>query len=75
LYMQLGGLVVALFAWFWLLGCAFRQDRRWGVASLVLPPVGLLFVTRHPRKGIAPLLLAISSLVIAATPAVYTVYI
>jgi hypothetical protein len=71
-YMQLGGLAVALLAWFWLLVRAFRQNRRWGLGSLVLPPVGLFFVGRYPRKGIAPLLLCMSSLVITAAPAVYT---
>jgi hypothetical protein len=71
-YMQLGGLAVALFAWFWLLVRAFRQNRRWGLGSLVLPPLGLFFVGRHPRKGIAPLILCMSSLVVAAAPAVYT---
>jgi hypothetical protein len=71
-YMQLSGLAVALFAWFWLLVRAFRLNRKWGLGSLVLPPVGLVFVGRHPRKGIAPLLLCVLSLVVAAAPAVYT---
>ena len=74
-YMQFGGLAVALFAWFWLLVRAFRQNWRWGLGSLVLPPVGLFFVGRHLRKGTAPLLLCVSSLVIAAAPAVYTLFV
>jgi hypothetical protein len=74
-YMQFGGLAVAAIAWFWLLGRAFRESRIWGLCSLVLPPVGLLFVGRHPRKGIAPLFVFVLSLLIAAAPAVYTLYI
>jgi hypothetical protein len=71
-YMQLGGLAIAAIAWCWLLVRAFRESRTWGLTSLVVPPVGLFFVGRHPRKGIAPLLLFVSSLLIAAAPAVYT---
>jgi hypothetical protein len=71
-YMQLGGLAIAAIAWFWLLVRAFRESRIWGLGSLVLPPVGLFFVGRYPRKGITPLILFGSSLLIAAAPAVYT---
>ena len=71
-YLQLGGVIVALFAWCWLLVRAFRQNRRWGLGSLLLPPVGLIFVGRHPRRGIAPLLLCVLSLLVAAAPAGYT---
>jgi hypothetical protein len=71
-YMQLGGVAVALFAWCWLLLRAFRQSQSWGLGSLVVPPVGLLFVGRHPRRGIVPLLVCASSLLVAAAPAGYT---
>ena len=59
------GLVLAL-------ARAFRQNWRWGLASTVLPPVGLVYAGKHPRKGILPLLLCVSSLIVAAAPAVYT---
>ena len=42
-YMLAGGLAIAGLAWIWLLVRAFRQHRRWGLGSLVLPPVGLVF--------------------------------
>jgi hypothetical protein len=74
-YMQLGGLLVAALAWTWLLVRAFRQHRRWGLTSLVLPPVGLIFAAWHPRKGTAPLILCLLSILVAATPALYTLYV
>ena len=60
--MQLGGLAVAVLAWIWLVIRAFRQHRSWGLGSLVLPPVGFVFAARHPRKGVAPLVLCLLSL-------------
>ena len=74
-YMQLGGLAVAALAWIWLLVRAFGQHRRWGLGSLVLPPVGLVFAGGHPRKGAAPLILFFLSILAAAMPALYTLYV
>ena len=74
-YMQLGGLAVAAGAWIWLLARAFRQHRGWGLSSLVLPPVGLAFAGRHPRKGAAPLILLLLSIFVAAMPALYTLFV
>jgi hypothetical protein len=74
-YLQSGGVAVAAMAWIWLLVRAFRQHRRWGLGSLVLPPVGLVFAGWHPRKAAAPLALFVLSLLIAATPALYTLFV
>jgi hypothetical protein len=74
LALLLGGLALAGLAWIWLIARAFQQNRTWGLASLVLPPVGLVFAARHPRKGVAPLVLFCLSLLVAATPALYTLY-
>jgi hypothetical protein len=74
-YLQFGGLAIAALAWIWLLVRAFRQHRRWGLGSLVLPPVGLAFTAWHPRKGAAPLTLFLVSLLVAATPTFYTLFV
>ena len=74
-YMQLGGVAFAALAWIWLLVRAFRQNRRWGVSSLIIPPVGLIFAGCYPRKGGIPLGLVLVCLLVAATPAVYTLYV
>jgi hypothetical protein len=74
-YMQVGGVAVAVLAWVWLLIRAFRQHRAWGLSSLVVPPVGLFFAGRYPRKGAIPVGLIVLCLIVAAIPAVYTTYV
>ncbi len=71
-YMQLGGVALAVLAWIWLLVRAFREHQRWGLGTLVFPPLGFIFAGRHPRKGAIPLALFLMCLLIAATPAIYT---
>jgi hypothetical protein len=70
-YIQAGGLAITVLAWLWLIVRAFRQRRLWGFSSLILPPVGLAFAARHPRKGIPPLALTLIGLVVTAIPALY----
>jgi hypothetical protein len=74
-YMQVGGIAFALLAWIWLLIRAFRQDRRWGFGALVFPPVGAVFAGRHPRRGGIPLGITLICLLVAAIPALYTLYV
>ena len=74
-YMQVGGIALAAVAWLWLLVRAFKQGRRWGLGSLVFPPVGVFFAGRHPRKGAIPLGVILICLSVAAIPALYTVYV
>ena len=74
-YMQSGGVAAAGLAWIWLLIRAFRQDRRWGLSSLIIPPVGLVFAGRHPRRGGVPLALVVVCLLVAVIPALYTLYV
>jgi hypothetical protein len=75
LYLQSGGVAVAALAWVWLLVRAFRHGWRWGLGSLVVPPVGLVFAGRHPRKGVPPLVLFGLSFLVAALPALYTLFV
>ncbi len=70
-YLQVGGVAVAVLVWLWLIVLAFRQGRAWGWGSLLVPPVGLVFAGRHPRKGTAPLIVLVLGLLAAAAPAVY----
>jgi Leucine Rich repeat len=71
----LGGVAAAGLAWIWLLIRAFRQDRRWGLSSLIIPPAGLVFAGRHPRRGGLPLALVVVCLLVAVIPALYTLYV
>lgn len=74
-YWQLGGVGVAASAWLWLIVRAFRQQWKWGAGTLVMPPTGLVFAARHPRKGTLPLILMVLGLSVAAAPAVYIKYV
>jgi hypothetical protein len=71
LYLQVGGATVAAAAWIWLLVRAFRQRLGWGLAVLFLAPLGFVFGVRHPRKGAAPLVVFVLSLLVAAAPALF----
>jgi hypothetical protein len=75
LYLQLGGAAVAAAAWLWLIVRAFRQQWKWGLGMLALPPSGFVFAARHPRKGAVPLLFVVLSVLAAAAPAVYTKFV
>ena len=70
-FLQVGAIPVIACAWIWLLVRAFRQRAAWGWTSLFLPPVGLAFASRHPRRGAAPLILIILAVILAAVPAIY----
>jgi Leucine Rich repeat len=70
-FLQVGAVPVAVCAWIWLLLRAFRQHRMWGWSSLFVPPVGLLFATRHPHRAAAPVILLILAVLVAVVPAVY----
>jgi Leucine-rich repeat (LRR) protein len=74
-YMQMGGVSLALLAWIWLLVRAFKQHRRWGLSVLFFPPAGVVFAGRHPRRGGVPLGLTLICLLVAAIPALYTLYV
>ena len=52
-YLQIGGVALAALAWVWLLVRAFRERRSWGIGSLVFPPLGFVFASRHPQEGAA----------------------
>ena len=68
---RFGAIPVIVCGWIWLLVRAFRERRAWGWCSLFLPPAGLAFAGRHPRRGAAPLLLIMMAALVAAVPAVY----
>ena len=50
-----GGLALAVLAWVWLIVRAFQEQVWWGLGSLLLPPLALVFALRHAQKAISPL--------------------
>jgi hypothetical protein len=64
----LGELTLAFLVWIWLLVRAFNQHVAWGFASLVLPPLALVFAWRHAQRSIGPLVLFTLGTVALAVP-------
>src|SRR5262245_60085706 len=71
IYVIAAGMLMGLVGYIWLDVRAFQQQRWWGVALLVFPPVALLFIFRHFRASAAPVcVLMLSGMVVAAPYAV-----
>ena len=68
----LGGLALAALAWIWLVARAFKQHAAWGIASLVLPPVALVFAWRHAERAIEPLVVFVLASVVTAVPVTWS---
>jgi hypothetical protein len=66
-----GGLTIAAVAWLWLIVHASREGAGWGLGTLFVPPVGLLFALRHAQAAIGPLVLLLVGILAAASGAFY----
>jgi Leucine Rich repeat len=71
-YMNIGGGLLALLAWIWLVVRAFRERRSWGLGTLFFPPLGFIFADRYPRKGAVPLACFLVCSLVVSLPAIYT---
>jgi hypothetical protein len=71
-YIELGGLVLIVAGWLWMLTRSFQRRVWWGMGNLILPPLAVIFGLLHWRKGRAPLALILIGFVIAAFPPVYS---
>jgi Leucine Rich repeat len=67
-----GGLTLAALAWIWLLARAFEQHAGWGITSLLVPPLALVFALRHAQKAVGPLVIFVLGGIVAAAPAAYS---
>jgi hypothetical protein len=66
-----GELALALLVWIWLLMRAFNQHIGWGIASLVLPPVVLVFAWRHAQRAIGPLVVFMLGTLLLTLPVAF----
>ena len=66
------GLTLAALAWLWLLVRAFKQNAGWGIISVILPPLALVFALRHAQRAIGPLVLFVLGSVVTAAPISYS---
>lgn len=72
-YVFLLGVALAILGFLTFAVAAFRTRVRWGLGVvLVLPVLGPVYAWRHPRRGLAPFLVMLLGIVIAAAPAVAT---
>lgn len=63
------GLACAILGYLWLVVRAFRTHAGWGLAALLLPPVGgAAFALSHARRVAGPIALLIAGILITASP-------
>jgi hypothetical protein len=63
-YVGYFSLLFAVIAGIWLLVVAFRTSIWWGLACLVIPIAGLVFVCVHWDKAWKPFLCSVSALIV-----------
>jgi hypothetical protein len=70
-YALIAGAALIAAGYVWLLIAAFRRRTLWGFGVLLVPPVGLVFIARHFRRSVGPLVLfLLGGLVVGGTYAV-----
>jgi hypothetical protein len=68
----MAGLALAALAWIWLVARAFKHHVVWGIASLALPPLALVFAWRHAERAIKPLVMFVLASVVTAVPVTWS---
>jgi hypothetical protein len=68
------GALLGVVGFVWLVVRAFRQRVLWGLALVLFPPAGLLFVWRHYRAAVGPVRLLLLAAVVAAAPYAVSYY-
>lgn len=58
------GVALSLVGWLWLVVNAFRASALWGIGSLVISPIALVFGLLNLGENKIPLLLAVAGLVL-----------
>jgi Leucine Rich Repeat (LRR) protein len=65
-YFLIGGVVLLIVAWLWLVGRGFGIHWGWGLGMLLFPPSALVFLFRHFARARAPFFLILLAAVIVA---------
>jgi hypothetical protein len=65
------GAILALIGFVWLIIRAWKVHWAWGLGSLVLMPVAIVFVLLHLRRSVAPVLLMLLGGGLCVAPTVY----
>jgi len=56
------GVALSLVGWLWLVVNAFRESALWGIGSLIISPIALIFGLLNFGENKIPLLLSIAGL-------------
>jgi hypothetical protein len=67
-YLLLAGLAVVAVGYLWLVVRGFHTRWYWGLGLLFVPPLALVYIFRHRRKAIAPLLVMLLGGAVIASP-------
>ena len=73
-YLLLAGAGLAAIAYIWLLIKAFKTRLAWGLGVLLFPPSALVFVLRHFRASVGPLLVFLLGGLAFASPYAWSYY-
>jgi hypothetical protein len=73
-YVIVTGALLGVAGFLWLVARAFGQRVGWGVALVVFPPAGLLFIARHSRAAKGPARLLALAAAVVATPYAVSYY-
>jgi hypothetical protein len=68
------GALLGVIGFFWLVVRAFRQRVLWGLALILFPPMGLLFIWRHYRAAVGPVCVLLLAAVVTAAPYAVSYY-
>jgi hypothetical protein len=72
IWIIVAGLVVLAAGYLWLIVRAFQTALGWGLAALLLPPVGgLVYAAAHFRRALGPLLVMLAGLLVAGGAVAY----
>lgn len=65
-----GGMFLSAVGLLWLIVLAFGSSVGWGIGTLLLPPVGLVYAATHFRRSRGPLAMILAGAVVMASPVV-----
>ena len=53
----IGGVIAMFISWIWIVVIAFKESTGWGIGSLLLNPVALIYALTRAKKCKTPLIL------------------
>ncbi len=63
-FTMIGAVIAMLISWIWVVVIAFKESVGWGIVSLLLNPIALIYALTRARKCKKPLILFAVGLVV-----------